>query len=213
MGGATNKVTIQQPPIKELGKKRSCIKRTCTTGCFFILLFIVGIFLLVKFVSAPRSKQMKNIPEIIKTSTVLYDAENIDELRYIPGRNQHSLIETIALLPKVLLSPVVLNLDKKVNSDNTNWQAFARYIKEPITDTRDSYELYWSELPATQRFVFDYYEQGLLQTGYSVEVSTDRKSIRFSKEHISGTIRVEGDETQQASTMVTLRLFLPSATQ
>lgn len=203
------KVTIQQPPIRELGKKRSCLKRTCTTGCLFILLFIVGVFLLVKFVSTPRSKQVNEIPEVIKNSTVLYDAENIEELSYIPGKDRHSMIETIALIPKVVLAPIVLNLEDRVDSNNDTWKEFVRYVREPITDTRDAYELYWSGLTASQSFVFDYYEQGLLQQGYTVEVSTDRRSIRFSKDTISGTIRVDGSDTVKGSTTVMFRIHLP----
>ncbi len=209
MARRNERITIQQPPLQELTKKRSCIKRTCFTGCLFIFLFLGGMFLLVQFISAPGEKRIETLPQKVHDSIIIYDEDNIDSIVYTQGREQHKLIETIAIIPKVILSPIILNLEDRVQPNHSTWKTVVDFVHEPITDTRDMYVIEWTNLPATPQFIRNYYESNLKKQGFTLSI--ENQLLYFSKDAISGTLYVDTtSQTQAGTAVIRLQVFLPT---
>ena len=58
-------IEIKEPPIRELKKNRSCLKRSCTTGCLLLLILLIGFWVFVRFAATPRERELKDIPDIV----------------------------------------------------------------------------------------------------------------------------------------------------
>ena len=109
-------IEIKEPPIQELGKKRSCLKRTCFTGCGCIVIFIIASVLLLKFATGPRTKKLNEVPDNFPESIPLYDSDNIQEINFTSGKEKGRILEITAFIPKLILSPIILGLGKDADS-------------------------------------------------------------------------------------------------
>ena len=157
-------VIIQEPPMQELRKQRSCLKRTCVTGCGCIVIFFIAMLLILQFISKPRTKELKEVPQIIEKMLPLYDEANIDRITYLSGKEKHKTLETVAIIPKVILSPIILLLEEQfidTPEEKTIWDRLTSFITEPVSDQRDVYTIYWSILSAEPSFIEQHYAKEL----------------------------------------------------
>lgn len=196
-------IEIQDPPIQELGKKHSCLKRTCATGCGCVVIFIVSAFLLLKFVASPRSKELKQIPADFPAAIPLYDQKEINKITFISGKDKSRGMEIAAYAPKLVLSA------------KTSWSDWLRLIKEPVTDHRDLYQIEWSELMAEPRFLSNYFKSELEKNKFIVEKITDTervKQFRFASTtmDIDGIFYLEDDSQNKGTDYVSLTVNAPS---
>lgn len=208
-------VVIQEPPIQEIGKRRSCLKRTCLTGCGCIVLFIIGIVVLLQVLAGPRSSKVKDLPFNVTNAIPLYDKDSIVDITVIPGVEKNKLLETAALIPKVFLSPIILSLDSQfapAEADNGRWARFRAFIDEPIGDHRDTYTLRWEDLPARPTFVLDFYKRELVRQGFVISseyTGTRNYSFTFSRGTIQGDLRIEDDPRFAGTNILILTLIIP----
>ncbi len=218
-------VEIKEPPIQELGKKRSCLKRSCLTGCGCIVIFLIAGILLIKFAAGPRPKKLDNVPDHFPTNIPVYDSENVQKITFISGKDKGRGLEIAAFIPKLILSPVVLVLDKQVATEKTTdengdvhiekkagWDDLVRLMKEPVADHRDIVQIEWTSLTAEPHFFIQYYKTELRKGKYSIEEGekTDRtRELKFSLGEIDGMLYTEDDPDDPGTDYSSLTINLP----
>ncbi len=209
-------IEIKEPPIQELGKKKSCLKRTCFTGCGCIVIFIVASILLLKFAAGPRTKKLNEIPNNFPESIPLYDSDNIQEIFFTSGKEKGRILEITAFVPKLMLSPIILGLDKKAETNirkTSSWKNFVDIMKEPVVDHRDITVIDWTEMPAEPWFVQSYYETELKNSGYTTERDNEEdntiRKLNFELDEIEGILYIEDDPTQSGTDYVSLTIKTP----
>ncbi|MFH1947520.1 MAG: hypothetical protein ABIJ23_05200 [Candidatus Magasanikbacteria bacterium] len=219
-------IEIKEPPIQELTKKRSCLKRTCFTGCGCIVIFLAASLFLLKFATGHKTKELKNLPDYFPSNIPVYDADNIQKITFTSGKERGRALEIAAFVPKLILSPIILNLNKKpdirnpeqkdsdltIKTGNT-WQDFVSLMQEPVVDHRDSLQVEWVEMPAEPWFVQSYYETELKNTGYQTERNNKENNIirelNFELNEIEGILYIEDDPTGDGTDYVSLIIKTP----
>jgi len=220
-------VEIQEPPLQEMSKKRSCLRRSCVSGCGCIVLFLVSVMVLLKFATNPRPKELKNVPENFPESVTIYDATNIQKISIISGKKRGRSIEIAAYIPKIILSPLILALNLNVPSNQTTSveedfvkdqkttrDNFYRFINTPVTDHRDTIKIEWSRLPAEPNFLQEFYEKELKKNGYTVESTTDTQTKKQSHFYsdtspVDGVIYIEDNSETPGTDYLSLSVNTP----
>lgn len=204
-------VVIQEPPVEEFGKKHSCIKRTCLSGCGCFFIFIIGSLILINYATNERERSLKNIPEKIQKNIPLYDEQNIKTIKMLSGEEKQKKLGLIAIFPKLLLSPMVVQWPEKFieNPEHGGRAAhianIKRFVKLPVGDSKDIVTLEWKNLAAEPKFVEEYYTNELTKNNFTLEKAgqtTSSSQILFEKEQTSGTLliqdttpKIEGTDT------------------
>jgi len=136
-----SKTKIKAPIAEEVRKKRSCSKRSCTTGCGCLAFALVGGFVFLAFNAKARTVSLKTVPtEIIDADLPLYDEENISKQVLVKPASESATIK--AIQQKV---PLLTSLFTKADAD----QHVRRYI------------LTWEDVFAKPQFVASYYEKAI----------------------------------------------------
>lgn len=220
------KIEIQDPPIQEISKKRSCLKRSCATGCGCIIIFLIASLILLKFVNGPRIKELKKVPDNFPSFIPLYDQDNITRITFVNGREKNRGLEIIAFVPKLVLSPIIMMLDSNLNQEQLDnpsgnytkiqsqfsWNEWLKIIKKPVTDHRDIVQIEWADLPAKPSFLQSYYQTALKKNGFTVENIIDNektKQVKFSSSTIEGVLYIEDEAQKKGTDYFSLTINLP----
>lgn len=206
MNRNVDNVEIKEPPIQELNNNRSCLRRSCMTGCLFLFLLIFVFLFVVKFAATPRVRKLKNIPDIVPESVPIYDESNIESISYIAARERTRTVELAAVVPKAILLPILVNTEqylpqevKQLLGDTGDAQGLDRYIQliqKPIFPSTDLIEVTWIELTAQPDFLKEFYEKELQRAGFTVvQIVSDKavEEIRFTDDsgNITGVFYTE----------------------
>ncbi|MBI5222692.1 MAG: hypothetical protein HY980_04355 [Candidatus Magasanikbacteria bacterium] len=211
-------IEIKEPPIRELGKKSSCMRRSCSTGCGCIVVFIVASLIILKLSAGPRQKELKNLPPRFPAAIPVYDIDNADSIMLTYGKEKGRWLETAAYVPKLIVAPAVVLLEKKLfpnstASDENKFSRFVRLLKKPVSDHRDTIQLEWTELTAEPRFVYDYYKNDLEKAGFLIDVSqnNDRvKQFSFKKDAVEGVVFIGDNKEDGGTDHVSLTATFPN---
>ena len=203
--------------MREFKKQRSCLKRTCFTSCGCLVFFLIGALIILKFTAGPRVKELKSIPANFPMEIVVYDKDNISRITIILGEDRSRAVETIAYVPKLILSPIFLVLEKKFPARKENAEGrietkntlenFMALMKEPVADHRDKIQIEWTELPAEPRFIYNYYKDELTKTGFIINEAVDKNNIRqfgFKLGNTEGVLYITDDAQKEGTDFVSL---------
>jgi len=206
-----NNVEIVEPPIGELTKKYSTfstIKRTCFTGCGCLVLLIIGIIIFMRVALGSGPQTLKKLPDNFPNDIPVYDRDNVEQITFVSGKYKNRGIEIAAIFPKIILSPLLITLNKD-NKNNNNTDRFTSVknlwgiISAPVSDHRDTVQIEWKNLDAEPSFIINYYKTELNKEGYTKDQESESRATRqfsFSKGDITGSIYVEGDEEKKPGT-------------
>lgn len=225
MRKAIDNIEIKEPPIEELGKKHSCLKRTCATSCGCVLLIIIISLIILKLTLGPKTKELKDLPPSFAEQIPLYDVEGIEKIQITKGNERNRGAEYIAFIPKLFISPVVLVLDKgntfiqssQVVSHTTqdkiqgSWNKFVLFMKAPVADHRDVYMVEWNLLEADATFIEEYYRNELERNDFGTGVTDKTQNIRhftFSKPGIDGVVYIRDDVQTSQTDIIQLTVTL-----
>lgn len=201
-------IEIVEPPIGELGKRHSTLKRTCLTGCGCIFIFILGIGVAIRLAIGSGPQTIKNVPDNFPKDIPIYDRDTITQITFIPGKYKKRGTEIAALFPKIILSPLFVNGPGATSTDLNNplsgssLRALWSVITAPVGDSRDSVQIEWRKMDAEPGFVVAYYSDKLRAAGYDVKKIADQPhEISYSRaDGISGTMLAEAQEELRPGT-------------
>lgn len=183
-------VEIVEPPIGELSKERSSLKRTCLTGCgcvvFLVAAAVIGLRL---FVGAGPSTS-KTLPENFPKNIPIYEKDAIEQITFISGRYKDRSVEIAAIFPKVILSPILISLNRQNATSSSPNDTFWKIVTTPVGDTRDTIQIEWRNIDAEPSFVASYYHKELSKRGYTASdevVAGNDYSFNFTSDYgVSG---------------------------
>lgn len=195
-------IEIQGPAMKEIRRTRSCVRRTCFSGCgcFFVLAIIIvaGFWIF----APPLPKEVNVIPSDFPTDLPVYKIKSATKIEYISAKRQQRGPETAAFIPKILLAPVFLALEEPDETATTTpgkdagksaWHAFRGIVKEPLREYRNKATLQWLGLTAEPQFIDDWYQAQMLDAGLRVQrefLDTTKRKITFDNENLNGTVLI-----------------------
>ncbi len=209
-------IEIKEPPLQELNKKRSCLKRSCLTGFGCILIFLLVSVGIIYFAANPRKKELKTVPANFPSEIPVYDKDAIHTITFISGQERGRWIELAAYVPKIIVSPLLIALENNESnpaSPERTWAKFLRVIEEPVADRRDQVTIEWSNLSAQPKFVEAYYQSALKKANFSVEPTHDAegsKQFTFSKDSVDGYLLLQDDAQKDGTDMILLNVRVPS---
>ncbi len=204
-----NNVEIVEPPIGELTKKYSAfsaIKRACLTGCGCLVFLIIGIIIFIRLAMGSGPETLNTVPQNFPTDIPVYDTDSIEKITFISGKYKNRGIEIAAFFPKIILSPLLISLDKdsqnpadpnKLTSVTNLW----KIISTPVSDHRDTVQIEWRGLNADPFFIVGYYKTELRKESYKIDVESEGKNVQqfsFSKGDVTGSMYVQGAPGQGA---------------
>lgn len=203
-------ITIQEPPIEELTRQYSCLRKSCFS-CLSFLLVLVGISLiLLKVVLGQQTQELTKVPAALSQIVPIYDPDSIEKIVQTAGSERNRGVRAAAFLPKLVASPFIATFDKKnvliqkayktttiPNVDTLTWkQKFVLIFQAPIGDNRDELTIKWHEIVADQKFLIEYYRTELAKRDFTI-ISESRTNhiaqFAFTKNTLTGTIFIEND--------------------
>lgn len=197
-------VEIVEPPLEELTKKRTGIKHACIFGCFFLVLIVVGLIVFVRIFAGPGPKTLSHIPDNFPKDIPIYDPDSLEKISYISGKYKSRSIEMAAVVPKIILSPMLITLnqdtsDAPATTEKQNFKNIWKIITTPVGDHRDTIQIEWKNLGAEPSFVISYYKTELRKKGFNIDVEskdTPNEAQQFSFSHpngITGSLYAKGN--------------------
>ncbi len=203
-------IIIQEPPIEELTRQYSCLRKSCLS-CLSFLLVLVGVSLvLLKVVLGNQTQELSKVPPELSRAVPIYDPDSIEKITHTSGGERNRGIAAAAFLPKLIAAPILASFDKNNEAikrayedvgvpklDDLTWKQKANLVlKAPIGDLRDETVIRWHEVVADQKFLAEYYRTELTKRGFTItsESQTDRVvQFTFSKDELSGSLFIEND--------------------
>lgn len=216
-------VTIVEPPLEELTKRDGGFKHACFTGCGCLIIVIIAAIIGVRIYLGSGPQTFKILPPGFPSDITVYDPENIETVTYISGKYKNRGIEIAAFFPKIILSPLLLSLNKDIPSatGTTPIEKQGNYLRNlwkvistPTGDHRDTYQIEWRNIDADQNFVISYYKTELRKKRFTIEVESEGQGVKqfsFSREDgLSGSLYTKNDETKGIGTdYIILTINLP----
>jgi hypothetical protein len=211
-------VEIIEPPIGELSKQRSSFRKTCLTGCGCVIFLVAGLLGGLRLYVGSGPTTVKNLPAEFPKSIPVYEKDSISKMTYISGRYKDRSMNIAAFFPKVILSPLLLQMG---NSDSTSTSFIAanrnfwKLLTAPVGDSRDTIQIEWKSMDADPGFMVSYYRKELQKEHYRLgDVTQDKNTLQFAfenDENISGTLYTESDSENHAGTdYASLTVNIPS---
>lgn len=199
-------VEIQSPAIGEIKKTRSCLRRTCFSGCgcavFVVALVLGGVWLLLP----PKPQKIKELPADFPTTIPLYKEEDVAEITYLSRARQKRGPETAAYIPKILLAPVLLALDKK---EDASWRQFKNIVQSPVREYRDRATITWVHLNPDVDFLDEWYSTELTERHFEIKkefVSSTMRRITFTHDTTRGTVTIDDPKEDQGTDLIILNV-------
>jgi predicted PurR-regulated permease PerM len=189
---SSDDIQIQSPPIQELEKKTSWLKRSCLalSGCF--ILFCLGIAGVLFYLRLPKTKEVQTIPANFPDSVPVYDSKNIDTITVDPARPLPPFFSNIANM-----------IGRKIN-----------YIpKELQNRPNEIIKIQWDDLSAKPSFVIEYYTKALTKKHFWIDqksFNSGRSQImQFATSTFSGTLTIQDKPESSGTDSTELEIRLP----
>ena len=218
-------VEIQEPPLQEIQKKRSCLRRSCLTGCAGIIFFLIIATLFLRFFVISQPKELKILPTDFPSAIPLYDKDAIKRITFISGKQKSRTTELVAVLAEMTLSPILSLLDPEkqfsprlddkgniIPVKRASWKKLARVLTSSQADRRDVIHIEWTELDAEPKFLEEYFGSGFKKEGFIVTIpsyATSARQFGFSNSLSAGTVYIEDNNTKTGTDYLSLTVSLP----
>jgi hypothetical protein len=221
-------IIIEEPPIEKLTKQNSCVRRSCLS-CLSFILIVLGISLVVlKLTINAQTKELKKVPAAVVRAVPVYDLDNIDTITLTAGSERSRGVERAAFVPKLIVSPLIISLDRKnaiihmyrpdlankITEKTTWWEKFNLLMRANVGDHRDEIKIVWNKLPTDTKFINEYYTTELQKRNFKLtgESETDHiEQFTFAKDAIEGSLYIEDNDANQETDKVifTITMDIP----
>ncbi len=199
-------VKIVEPPIHELNKKSSGLKKSCFFSCSFIIFLIIGLLLGLKIYIGAGPKTVTIVPFNYPLEQIpLYNQEKITKMTFISGTYKSRRVELAAIFPKIIMLPFLINNgDDSSAKEKHTFKNFFQTMVMPITDKRDNFKIEWENIDRGFASFIDYYQKDLEKSNFKIDAyaeGQDFKKIDFYRDDgFSGTIYAENKNGQKNKT-------------
>lgn len=214
-----DKVEIVEPPIEELTKGRSWLRRVAFFGCGGFGLLVIVVVVIGWLALRPGAQTKRAVPEEFPANIPLYDKDSIVRITVYPGRWQARLqtlrdltpgpLERILpRLPPTLLPPISTNPPPK-SFGKKLWD----FLSQP-PERLESIQIEWSAMTADSDFVYNYYRAELRKKkfiiGESKNTADRARELTFSNDRgISGRLILKSEPNQAGTDYALLTVNLP----
>lgn len=217
-----DEVEIKDPPLEELTGRGNCLRKSCGTCSGLILTLLVGSFLTLYFTAPPQGKSLKAVPTEY-AGIPLYDAANLETITLTEARERSKRVEQIVFIPKLVLSPLLIQADRNhwilrqirpetaetIEAKQGFWDKLMVLLREPVSEQRDLLSLEWHNLDADPAYINEFYAKSLERAGFSLGksvISPDSRQFTFAKPGFDGVVHVKNDTTTPATDQVTVEI-------
>lgn len=218
-------IEIKDPPLEELTRKHSCVKRTCLTCLTFLIVLICASLIILKFTIGPKTTALKTLPREFTRAIPVYDADNVEQISFTSGDKRSRGVESAAFVPKLIVAPLLLIFDKEnnfvrryrpelaneLNKNQTAKKRFLLFMRQQLGDHRDLIKIDWLGQTADRDFISDYYETELKKKNFTVSnhsESTQISQFTFSKEDIDGVLYIKDDPQTDVTDAVSMTVTM-----
>ncbi len=214
MRNKADDIVIQEPPIEELKKKKSCLKRTCLTGCGCIVIFFVVSLFLLRVLHGPKQQELKELPQTVNDLVEVYEPDYIQKIARTEAGTRGRVVETLALIPKTLLAPIIITAQKS-QIDAGWWKDVRKFIETPVVQAQDSIKIEWKNIPAQPTFVVQYYQTAFEKKNFELrtpEVLGGASQYTFVsyEDDRSASLYIVDDPSTFGTSYISLELFSSS---
>lgn len=176
-------IEIQEPPLEEIKKKRSCIKRSCTSGCGCLFILLVSALLMLKFAVQPNIVRLKQTPENFPNIIPVYDADAIQSIAFVNGNDRGNALAFVRYVPKAILAPLVALLRIELPSEppgrtGDRMESVSSFFQTDLADHRDVVTIVWRGMLAEPDFVVQFYETELKNHAFDIKTRADSDMIK-----------------------------------
>lgn len=214
-----DEVEIVEPPIGELTRNHFGLRRILFTGCFAIIIFIVGSIIAFRLAIGQGPEVLSTVPDNFPTEIPVYDRDAIERITFISGGYKNRAVEIAAFFPKLILSQLFLAINGNTSNDNktdTSLSETWKLMTTPVTNHQDTIQIEWKDMGAEPNFVINYYKVELRKKGYKIIQETtgsDLKQFTFSNPSgINGSLLAQSAEGKSGTDYAILTLNLPIST-
>lgn len=201
-------VEIVEPPIHELNKKSSGLKRSCFVGCSFILFLFIGLLIGLKFYIGAGPKTVTVIPINFPLEDIpIYNKDKVTDMTFISGEYKSRRVELAAIFPKIVLLPFLFGADSeelKTPDNKLDVRNLFQTITSPVTDKKDNFKIEWNDVDNNFTTFINYYRKDLERHNFTIDAYAeggDYKKIDFSRsDGYTGTIYAETKSGQKNKT-------------
>lgn len=213
-------ITIQEPPIQELTRQYSCLRKSCFS-CLSFVLVIVGVSLvLLKLALGSQSKDLLKVPPAVSKEIPIYDQDSVEKITLTQGADRSKGVEAAAFLPKLVMAPILATFDTKntaltraysdkkiLDLSSASWFTKAKLVlNAPVGDHRDEIKITSTEVTADPKFISEYYITELEKRGFIISAKSQTERITqftFTKNTIAGNLYIENaPETLETDTVI-----------
>lgn len=217
-----DEVEIKDPPLEELTGRGNCLRKSCGTCSGLILTLLVGSFLTLYFTAPPQGKVLKAVPAEY-AGVPLYDAANLETITLTEARERSKRVEQIVFVPKLILSPLLIQADRShwvlrhirpeaadaIEAKSSFWDKLMVLLREPVSEQRDLLALEWHNLDADPAYINEFYAKSLERAGFALGkpvVSPDSRQFTFAKPGLDGVVHIENDTATPATDQVIVEI-------
>lgn len=210
-------IEIQEPPLREIKKKHSCFRRSCTTGCGCFLIIILGFLLFFKFFVVSQPKKIKTIPDNFPRSVPIYDSEHIDNIFQTLGKKRNKLLYNFGYLSQKSFSPIFKFFDNNKKIYNTatkiKFDDVFNFISNPTTLRYDTIKIEWQNLTAEPDFIQKFFSARLESNGFFVSEGYTKEGtydLSFENETINGDLHIDDNPKKNGSDYISITVRFPA---
>lgn len=223
-------ITIQEPPIQELTRQYSCLRKSCLSCLSFVLVMVGISLILLKLALGNQTKDLAKVPLSVSKEIPIYDVDSVEQITLTQGSDRSKGVEAAAFLPKLVMAPILASFDKKnaalqraypenelPDLSKATWLTKAKLVlKAPVGDHRDEIKITSTEVVADPKFITEYYLAELEKRGFAVSSQSETDQITqftFTKGKIAGSLYIENDPNSLETDRVVLTVQLNGVSQ
>lgn len=202
--------------MQELNKKRSCLRRSCMSGCGCLALIAILLSALLWFAGRSPSKELNRVPESFPDDIPLYDTDAISAISYASGKEKNQLLEIAAVVPRAAVNKTLDALDRRGDAASRFAPMLERIrtLANPSNIRRDTYRIEWKNLSAQPKFIAEYYRTELTKRQFAVTRGMDtdvRISFSFKKGLTEGVFLLSDDPRREGTDTLMLTVQTPTS--
>jgi hypothetical protein len=207
-------VEIVEPPLHDITRKGSFLKRACFSGCLILIIITVLIIVGIYFLIGTGSKTISKLPSYFPTSIPIYDPDNISQITIESDKYKIRKEQLSEAFKKFIDNP--LNVKSKNATSTTPDQNIFQKIWQIATTPKESYTntiiIEWKDIDAEPKFISSYFKNQLQKNDYEfkAENSDDEKPFfEFTKDYISGTFSAQKSSSNKKTDWLNISVTLP----